>query len=217
MARPRAANYEVSRDAILTHAVQAFAVAGYPSASMSELARVCGTSKAGLYHYYPSKEALLFDSLDRYTKKLIKLTELTSLENKPPKISLRLLIAKFLAEYRTSRDFQIALLHDVKFLSAEQQATIKSQERLVVDYFADAIQASFPEVITAINKKPLTMSLLGAMNFTFAWLREDGAISYDQYAHWVAELWLTGLAKGNFQTSSTVPSQSITFLTKEPS
>jgi AcrR family transcriptional regulator len=204
VARTRAIDYDTSRDAILANAVQAFAQSGYPSATMAELARTCGTSKAGLYHYYPSKEALLFDSLDRYTKRLIGLTEDTIAAGNLPIQSLRLLISRFLAEYRTSRDFHMALLHDVKFLPLEQQALIKGQERQVVDYFADTIEASFPQVITAANKKPLTMSLLGAMNFTFAWLREDGAISYEQYAQWVTELWLTGLSHAKFQSKETI-------------
>ena len=38
---------------------------------MSDLATASGTSKARLYHYYESKEAILFDLLDRYTKRLM--------------------------------------------------------------------------------------------------------------------------------------------------
>jgi Tetracyclin repressor-like, C-terminal domain len=108
------------------------------------------------------------------------------------------LIDGFLNEYSTSRDFHVALLHDVKFLSESQQSSIKQQERIVVDIFAQAIQTAFPLTINQQNLKPITMSLLGAMNFTFAWLRVDGTISYRQYAQWVAELWLTGLEHGKF-------------------
>jgi AcrR family transcriptional regulator len=198
VSRPRAADYENSREAILLNAVKAFARVGYPSASMSELALACGTSKAGLYHYYPSKEALLFDCLDRYTAKLSMLAESVVAYKQEPKTQIRSLIESFLNEYSTSRDFHVALLHDVKFLSEAQQNDIKQQERIVVDIFAQAIQAAFPLTINQQNLKPITMSLLGAMNFTFAWLRDDGTISYRQYAQWVAELWLNGLEHGKF-------------------
>jgi AcrR family transcriptional regulator len=198
VSRPRAADYENSRDAILLNAVKAFARVGYPSASMSELALACGTSKAGLYHYYPSKEALLFDCLDRYTSKLSSLAMSVIAHNKNPKEQIRSLIEAFLNEYSTSRDFHVALLHDVKFLSETQQNTIKQQEKIVVEIFANSIQAAFPLAISDQNLKPLTMSLLGAMNFTFAWLRVDGTISYRQYAQLVAELWLAGLEHGKF-------------------
>jgi AcrR family transcriptional regulator len=198
VSRPRAADYENSRDAILLNAVKAFARVGYPSASMSELALACGTSKAGLYHYYSSKEALLFDCLERYTAKLSALAESVIAHNQEPKAQIRSLIDSFLTEYSTSRDFHVALLHDVKFLSPVQQSAIHQQERVVVDVFAKAIQAAFPQTMNQQNLKPITMSLLGAMNFTFAWLRVDGTISYRQYAQWVAELWLTGLEHGKF-------------------
>ena len=70
MARSRSADYDSQRDRILALAVRAFAETGYASATMAALASACGTSKARLYHYYPSKEAILFDSLDRYTARL---------------------------------------------------------------------------------------------------------------------------------------------------
>ncbi|MGE3865078.1 MAG: TetR/AcrR family transcriptional regulator, partial [Burkholderiaceae bacterium] len=70
MPRPKALDYEQQRDRILELAVRAFAEIGYPSASMAQLAQACGTSKGRLYHYYPSKEAILFDSLQRYTQRL---------------------------------------------------------------------------------------------------------------------------------------------------
>jgi AcrR family transcriptional regulator len=175
---------------------------------MSELALACGTSKAGLYHYYPSKEALLFDCLERYTLKLASLATDVIAHDLEPKERIRSLVVAFLIEYSTSRDFHVSLLHDVKFLSEAQQNAIKRQERLVVDIFAESIQTAFPHTISPQNCKPLTMSLLGAMNFTFAWLRVDGTISYRQYAQWVAELWLTGIEHGKFPniTSGDTPS-----------
>jgi AcrR family transcriptional regulator len=59
MARTQAADYEDQRDAILDCAADAFSKAGYAACSMSEIARLSGASKARLYHYYASKEAIL--------------------------------------------------------------------------------------------------------------------------------------------------------------
>jgi AcrR family transcriptional regulator len=71
MARTKAPDHESQREQILDVAAEAFARASYPSTSMAELAAACGTSKARLYHYYVSKDAILFDLLDRYTKRLM--------------------------------------------------------------------------------------------------------------------------------------------------
>ena len=71
MARTRAPDHDTQREQILELAAAKFAQTSYPSTSMAELAAASGTSKARLYHYYASKEAILFDLLDRYTKRLM--------------------------------------------------------------------------------------------------------------------------------------------------
>src|SRR5690606_36531613 len=64
MARLRAKDYDDKRAAILEQAAGLFATEGFAAASLSRLAAACETSKASLYHYYQSKEAILFDILD---------------------------------------------------------------------------------------------------------------------------------------------------------
>jgi TetR/AcrR family transcriptional regulator len=61
LARSRAKDYDEKREAMLHRAATAFARDGYDRASMAGLAAECGVSKALLYHYYASKEALLSD------------------------------------------------------------------------------------------------------------------------------------------------------------
>jgi AcrR family transcriptional regulator len=209
MSRTRAADYEQSRDAILLTAVRAFAACGYPSASMADIAQHCGTSKAALYHYYPSKESLLFDSLNRYTLRLVDISEKAITYTDTYTDQLRALITAFLVEYETSNDFHVALLHDIKFLPAAQQTIIRSQERQVLEKFAWVIRRAFPDKITDENLKPLTMSLLGSINFTFTWLKRDGTVSYKQYANWIADLWIAGLNSPSFNAHTLPPTEKL--------
>ena len=64
MARTRAKDYDEKRAAILHAAARIFAEGGFDRTSMATLAAECGVSKALLYHYYASKEALLHDIYD---------------------------------------------------------------------------------------------------------------------------------------------------------
>ncbi len=61
MARSRARDHDEKREAILHRAAIVFARDGYDRASMAGLAAEIGVSKALLYHYHASKEALLYD------------------------------------------------------------------------------------------------------------------------------------------------------------
>ncbi|MFZ2999769.1 MAG: TetR/AcrR family transcriptional regulator [Undibacterium umbellatum] len=188
MARTLASNHQLQRDDILEKAATAFANHSYPGTSMSLLAQTCGTSKARLYHYYPSKEAILFDLLDRYTRVLIALAE--SHQDLPA------LIAAFLAEYEHSQTRHIALLNDVKFLEAPQRKLILDAQRKIVDLFAAAIQRSFPERTTAHNRSAITMLLFGMINWTFTWLKphqEADKISYADFAILVTQIFMQGM------------------------
>lgn len=60
MARTRAADFEEKQRGILDKAAQVFAEQGMEKASMSQIASVAQVSKALLYHYCPSKDALIF-------------------------------------------------------------------------------------------------------------------------------------------------------------
>jgi AcrR family transcriptional regulator len=193
MARPKAADYDRQRDEILELATAAFAELGYPSASMAQLAQACGTSKARLYHYFPSKEAMLFESLDRYTRRLGRLVDDVKSQALEPRAELEALVRALLSEYRVSRPWHVALLNDVKFLSPEQRERVKAQERAVVEAVAGTLDRVAPGRFVGGERKPATMALLGMINFTFAWLRPDGPMSYDRYAELVTGLWLKGI------------------------
>lgn len=197
MARTQAADYEDQRARILENAAEAFAESGYAACTMADIAVKSGASKARLYHYYASKEAILFDLLDGHTRQLVaiadRVREKAVREDIKPRAELELLIAGFLDAYRTARTRHIALLNDVKFLGAVQRETIVERERAVVEAFARALKCAFPARVTAANQRPITMMLMGAMNWTFTWLKPDGPLSYGDYAAEVSRVMLRGL------------------------
>ena len=61
MPRGLARDHTEKRAALRRGAAAHFATHGYDRASMASVAQACGVSKALIYHYYDSKEALLFD------------------------------------------------------------------------------------------------------------------------------------------------------------
>jgi AcrR family transcriptional regulator len=197
MARTQAADYEAQRRAILDHAAEAFADAGYAACTMADIARRSGASKARLYHYYESKEAILYDLLDRHTQELLDLSlaarEHAQREKLPPQEELKRMIESFLDAYRNARTRHIALLNDVKFLADTQRERIIARERAVVNAFGAALERAFPKRVKDENRRALTMMLMGAMNWTFTWLKPDGPMTYQDYADEVVRVLFQGL------------------------
>ena len=209
MARPKSATHEIKRDAILDIAAQCFADRSYPAASMNEIATACGTSKARLYHYYDSKEAILFDLMDRYTQRLLSLIALTDAtaqrRNLDDRAALHELIRAFLQEYESSATRHVALLNDTQFLSDvpdENLATpaisprelILNRQRDVVAAVTRALRRAYPGRLNAANQTAITMMLFGMINWTFTWLRPGGPISYAAFADEVIAMLERGLS-----------------------
>jgi AcrR family transcriptional regulator len=194
MARTRAATYDAQRQFILETAANAFAELGFPSASMNDIARRCGVSKGLLYHYYASKERLLYDVTEQYTQRLVALVEQAERRVRDPAKRLPALIQLFLEEYQTSQARHMVLLHDLRFLpDAERRIVIRNQRR-VIDSFAGAIRAAhgLPDRLPIV--KPVTMMLFGMMNWTFTWLKPEKGVSYAEFADMVAEVFAAGVA-----------------------
>ena len=198
MARPKSATHDLKRDEILDVAAQCFARQSFPAASMNTIATACGTSKARLYHYYESKEAILFDLLDRYTQRLLAMigqAEATAQRrNLDERAALHELVRGFLEEYETSATRHIALLHDTKFLGDSQRELILNRQRDIVSAVTRFLRRAYPARVTAGNQTPVAMMLFGMINWTFTWLRPGGPMSYPQFAEEVIAMLDKGLA-----------------------
>ena len=209
MARPKSASHELKRDEILDIAAQCFADYSYPAASMNDIATAIGTSKARLYHYYSSKEAILFDLLDRYTQRLLAIigqVEATAQRRSlDDRAALHELIRNFLQEYETSATRHVALLHDTKFLTGvthpspgavpavSQRELILNRQRDVVSAVTRFLHRAYPQRVNAANQTAQAMMLFGMINWTFTWLRPGGAMSYAAFAEQVIGMLEHGL------------------------
>ncbi|HMN22767.1 MAG TPA: TetR/AcrR family transcriptional regulator [Ottowia sp.] len=198
MARPVSASHDLRRDEILNVAAACFARQSYPATSMNDIAAACGTSKARLYHYYQSKEAILFELLDRYTQRLLviigQVQATAHRQALDERATLHELIRAFLREYETSATRHAALLGSTQFLGPEQREVILDRQRDVVSAVTRFLRLAYPQRLSARNQNAIAMTLFGMINWTFTWLRPDGPLSYADFAEEVIAMLDQGLA-----------------------
>ena len=198
MARPKSANHDLKREAILDVAALCFSQQGYNAASMNDIASACGTSKARLYHYYRSKDAILFDLLDRYTQRLLLIVGESEAKAQrkglDERAAMHELIRGFLQEYEQSATRHTALLNDTKHLGEAQRELILDRQRDVVSAFTRFLKRAYPDRLTTDKETPITMMVFGMMNWTFTWLRTGGRLSYLAFAEEVIEMLERGLS-----------------------
>jgi len=192
MARPRSAGYDDKRQAILDRSAAVFAKHGYDRASMAEVAKACGVSKALLYHYYVNKAALLFDILHDHLQELVDAVHAVD-RRLPPRQRLRGLVGALLEAYRDADDEHKIQLNELGKLPPRQKKLLTDMERELVRVFAAAIAAAIPSLDgDQALLKPVTMSLFGMVNWHYMWFREGKALTRADYADLVTTLVMEG-------------------------
>jgi TetR/AcrR family transcriptional regulator len=194
MPRTRARDYGDKRDAILHRAAIAFARDGYDRASMAGLAAECGVSKALLYHYYASKEALLFGILSNHLQALVDVAEAADKPDLLPEKRLGRLVAALLDAYRDADAEHKVQINALALLPEPRQAELKALERKLVAIFSEAIRAVEPKTFeNGRLLKPVTMSLFGMLNWFYMWFREGGPVSREEYAALATRMLVSGV------------------------
>lgn len=182
MKRARAADYDDKRNAILLRSARLFAEGGFERTPMSGVAAACGVSKPLLYHYYDSKEALLFDILHRHLKDLCDMAAAADRPEAEPEERLRSLVGAILDGYRDADAEHKVQINALSSLPEDKQEILKALERELVARFANALRGVVPALDDGRLLKPATMSLFGMLNWHYMWFRPDGPVSRKDYS-----------------------------------
>lgn len=183
MARTQAADYEQRRDAIVGKAAQLFARNGFRGASVADLAVACDTSKSLIYHYYPSKEDILFAVMASHVDQLSQDVAEVVAGDAPPGERLRLLVRKFMGHYVGAADRQKVLLNELDQLPSDKRRRIVRQQREIVDAVTGLfIQLDSGAGEDSVQARVQAMMLFGMINWTHTWFDPTGPIKPQEIA-----------------------------------
>ncbi|MDI1265980.1 MAG: TetR/AcrR family transcriptional regulator [bacterium] len=203
MARTRSENYDGIHLGILTNAARLFSAQGYMRASIADLADACKLSRGALYHYFDSKEAILFAILDAHIREMIAHVETAVAAGGPTLTQFQNVIRAVVEVNAKSPHEQRVLIHDLSFLSEDEQKIIKDLERQLVDIVTDLLVRLDAEGrIIRRTKKIYTMILFGIINYTYTWYDPKGGIGPQEFADMAVELFLQGFAPEAMAKSS---------------
>jgi AcrR family transcriptional regulator len=193
MARTRANDYDRKRQGILSRSAALFAEHGYTGTSITMIAEACGVSKALMYHYYSSKDAVLFDLLQDHLQNLVAVVESAARSAGKPEEKLFAISVALLEAYRGADAEHQVQISSLKLLPQAEQEILKEMERRLVVIVSDAIAAAIPSAAKKRHLlKPLTMSLFGMLNWHYLWFRDGKGITREKYAKMVTALILAG-------------------------
>jgi AcrR family transcriptional regulator len=196
MARTRAQDFAEKQRVILDSAAEVFAEQGMEKASMAQVAARAQVSKPLLYHYYPSKDALIFAIITTHLEELDAV--IAGADDDPhlaPDQRLRRLVGAVLESYRGADNEHKVQLNATAALSDEQKTQITALERRIVRRFAAVLEQINPDLNSTERPllMPVTMSLFGMMNWVYMWFKDGGRISREDYADVATTLILEGI------------------------
>ncbi|MFK7751640.1 MAG: TetR/AcrR family transcriptional regulator [Sedimentitalea sp.] len=187
MPRGIARDHDAKRAALRKGAARYFARLGYDRASMTGAARECGVSKALIYHYYDSKEALLFDILDAHLSDLVDVVDAARPRGLEP------LIGAILEAYSDSDAEHKLQLEALDTLPGALQAPLIALQRHLVDAMSHTLVRERGD-LGGDELRAVTMSVFGILNWFYMWHRPGKGLDRASYATLAAQFVRGGLA-----------------------
>jgi AcrR family transcriptional regulator len=196
MARTQAADYDERKLAIVEAASALYATRGFNGASVADLAERCKTSKSLIYHYYQSKEDILFDVMISHVRALDEAArEAVAGEVVAPE-KLRRLAHAFMELYVGAADRHKVLLNELDNLDDKRRAEIVKIQRGLIEI----VQRLLAEIQPALKRRAsesyaAAMLFFGMINWTHTWFDPSGPVSADAIADMAVDVTLGGLAR----------------------
>lgn len=196
MARTQSADYAERREAIVGRAAALYAERGFLGASISDLAEACKTSKSLIYHYYPSKEDILFDVMDSHLRALEDgATEVAATKDGATE-KLNALTHKLMQLYVGAQDRHKVLLNELGRLPPKRRAVIVGRQRHLIEFVENLLSEMRPDLAKKPDlRRSLAMLYFGMINWTHTWYDANGPVPPDKLADLAAGIMTAGLTK----------------------
>ena len=184
------------RAEICRTAAQIFRDRGYDATAVSDIARALGMTKAGLYHYFESKEALLFEILTYGLDRVRDDVVIPARAIKDPEKRLREIVVRHARIATQGRGAIAHLGEEIRALPPGARRQIEERMRLYFDLVRDTIiELKADGRLRDVDPTVATFSLLGMVLWLPRWFRQDGRLSQEKVANEVANLALSGLVQ----------------------
>jgi AcrR family transcriptional regulator len=181
---------------VLGHATEVFCEKGYEGASMRDLSRASGMSLAGLYHYFESKERLLYlIQKHTFTTILEKLKARLAGTSEPEK-QIRVFILNHLEYFLVNQQGMKVLSHEDEALKNGLGSEIAAIKREYYRICLGLMEALKRERGLDFDARTAVMSLFGMINWIYTWYnpRVDGGA--EELAKRMGDIFLGGITTG---------------------
>lgn len=188
-------------DDILLAAAEMICNRGFDATSMKDIAEAVGMTKAGIYHYIPGKEELLYAIMDFAMEQLeVKVIATARLVEDPERRLSQIISShvKLLTGPHKDKTFgHLSILTDeLGGLTAEHRAEIVGRKRAYLELVRETLeQLRSKGKLKDLDANTGAFCLFGMIMWIARWYRPGGSLSGEQLAGQIKLIALSGLLK----------------------
>lgn len=186
---------ETTRERLLHVALDLFQAKGYSNVSVQDIVEAAGATKGALYHYWSSKEELLYLIHEQFINVEIRNAERVLATALGPREKLQQIVIDLLESITVYQAHVTVFFRDWHFLSKENLEQIKVKrdyyERLVTMVIQAGIDSG--EFRQDVDPKIAAFALFGMCNWTYSWYRPSGRFNHEEIARQFIRIYLGGM------------------------
>ena len=168
---------------------------GYIETSLEDIAAAAKLSKGAIYHYFSSKNELLFFILNNYMDIILDGLEEDLSLIQDPIDKIRHVIKRHICLYSEYPAESKTLLHDTHCLPAKYFKIIADKQRTYFQILASSLPSLFAGTLTNDSLTVLTFSLFGMCNWIYAWYNPKGPVIPQELADIIGDIFLNGITQ----------------------
>jgi AcrR family transcriptional regulator len=185
----------VKRSQVVRLAAELFDDAGYHNTGVADIASAAGISKPTLYHYFASKDEILFWIHEEYMDELIARQEKRAAISISPSACLLELMADMLEMTETRPGVRVFHEH-LRELRPDQQQSVREKR----DYYQNQVEAVIRDGIACgelrqLDPRLTTLALFGMVNWAYQWFNPVGPLRSRDIAYLFWDILIRGLAE----------------------
>jgi AcrR family transcriptional regulator len=180
---------------LVTVATGLFAEKGFENTSVQQIVAAAGFTKGALYHYYESKDDLLYEIYHRVlAMQLDRLEHFAGAEG-PVAERLRAAAVDVLETSAERLDEMVVFFRSMHLLPPAKQAAVRAERRRYHERFRGMVEEGQRSGVfrADVSADLVTHSFFGAVHHLGSWYHPDGAMTAAEVGAVFADLLLGGL------------------------
>jgi TetR/AcrR family transcriptional regulator, cholesterol catabolism regulator len=191
--------------AIAKVAARLFNEKGYIETSLDDIAAAARVSKGAIYHYFDSKDEMLFFILTNYMDVILQGLEDELQAIDEPTKKIRWIVSRHIRLYVDHVAPSKTLLHDLHCLPTRYFKIIAEKERTYYRIVSNALSTLFEGDISEGHLTVLTFSLFGMCNWIYSWYSPRGPVTVQELVDIICDTFLHGVIRDGHTTDPRVP------------